>query len=174
MTFDRVIDEVPILGISLPFGDLVALNSIDVAVLSAALVAMTLASLASRATRGTPIVHCMHGKARQSVARWPIVSGLLVLVAVSVMGLSETDLSTETKYLGIAGLLIGIAAQGTLSDLLSGLAIRPNRSLALGDLIEIDGLYGYVYRGTFQSISPGKRSVAEPLQRSHGTARSVG
>ncbi len=152
MTFDRVIDEALVPELPLSFGDVVSLNSVDVIFLSAAFVAWALASLTNGATRGGSGLHVKHDKARRSVPRQPIGKAFLAMVAVCAFELAEAGLTAETKYLGIAGLLIGIAAQGTLSDLLSGFAIRMGRLLAPGDLIEIDGLYGYVCRLAPRSV----------------------
>ena len=55
--------------------------------------------------------------------------------------------------MGIAGLTIGFAAKDSLSNLISGLLIFLYQPFLIGDLIEVDDLYGQVNKITLKSTN---------------------
>lgn len=67
-----------------------------------------------------------------------------VLVIIQILGLFGINLSALWGAAGIAGVAIGFAAQTSVSNLISGLFVITEGSLKLGDLIEIEGVKGYV------------------------------
>jgi small-conductance mechanosensitive channel/CRP-like cAMP-binding protein len=77
-----------------------------------------------------------------------LVAILLVMHFVyeeSVGGLLATS--------GVAALVFGFAAQSTLREVFSGLALNATQALRIGDYVEIDSIYGQVYEINWRSIS---------------------
>ena len=54
---------------------------------------------------------------------------------------------------GVAALVLGFAAQSTLKEVFSGVALNATQALRIGDYVEIDGIYGQVYEINWRSIS---------------------
>jgi small-conductance mechanosensitive channel/tellurite resistance protein len=54
---------------------------------------------------------------------------------------------------GVAALVFGFAAQSTLREVFSGLALNATQALRIGDYVEIDNIYGQVYEINWRSIS---------------------
>jgi small-conductance mechanosensitive channel/CRP-like cAMP-binding protein len=54
---------------------------------------------------------------------------------------------------GVAALVLGFAAQSTLKEVFSGVALNATQALRIGDFVEIDGVYGQVYEINWRSIS---------------------
>jgi small-conductance mechanosensitive channel len=54
---------------------------------------------------------------------------------------------------GVAALVLGFAAQSTLKEVFSGVALNATQALRIGDFVEIDGIYGQVYEINWRSIS---------------------
>ena len=54
---------------------------------------------------------------------------------------------------GVAALVFGFAAQSTLKEVFSGVALNATQALRIGDYVEIDGVYGQVYEINWRSIS---------------------
>lgn len=54
---------------------------------------------------------------------------------------------------GVAALVLGFAAQSTLKEVFSGVALNATQALRIGDYVEIDGVYGQVYEINWRSIS---------------------
>jgi small conductance mechanosensitive channel len=67
--------------------------------------------------------------------------GLGALIALAKMGL---DMGPLLAAIGAAGLVIGLALQGTLSNIASGLLIMTNRPFDVGDLVSTAGVNGFV------------------------------
>lgn len=66
------------------------------------------------------------------------------IVVIQILGLLGINFSALWGAAGIAGVAIGFAAQTSVSNLISGLFVITEGSLKLGDLIEVDGIKGYV------------------------------
>ena len=71
-----------------------------------------------------------------------VVLGGLFL-ALGVMDLSKT-LNTLLAGAGISGLVIGLALQGTLSNLVSGVALSLRKNIRIGHWVETNGFAGEV------------------------------
>ena len=54
---------------------------------------------------------------------------------------------------GVAALVLGFAAQSTLKEVFSGVALNATQALRIGDYVEIDGVYGQVFEINWRSIS---------------------
>ncbi|TDJ70385.1 MAG: mechanosensitive ion channel family protein [Planctomycetota bacterium] len=74
-----------------------------------------------------------------AVRRMTIAFG--VLIALAYLGVNMGPLLAA---IGAAGLVIGLALQGTLSNFASGLLIMTNRPFDVGDLVSTAGIEGYV------------------------------
>lgn len=70
-----------------------------------------------------------------------LVLGLIIALVMEAVGLSVTPLVTG---LGIGGLIVGLAFQATLSNMLASASIISDRPFELGDYVEISGKLGTV------------------------------
>ena len=66
------------------------------------------------------------------------------IIVIQILGFLGINFSALWGAAGIAGVAIGFAAQTSVSNLISGLFVITEGSLKLGDLIEVDGIKGYV------------------------------
>ncbi len=70
--------------------------------------------------------------------------GLKVLVIVSVMGMVGIEMTSFIAVLGAAGLAVGLAFQGTLSNFAGGVMIIIFKPYKVGEFIEAQGYTGSV------------------------------
>ena len=70
-----------------------------------------------------------------------ILFGIVVITALGTAGVNISSLITA---LGAAALTAGLAFQDTLKNFVSGMIILLSRPFTAGDLIEIEGVEGYV------------------------------
>ncbi|UCG76668.1 MAG: mechanosensitive ion channel [Gemmatimonadota bacterium] len=88
----------------------------------------------------------------------PFLSGLvywlaLAVVIVAVLGLFGVPTASVVAVLGAAGLAVGLALQGTLSNFAAGVMLLVFRPLKVGDLVEVGGSLGKVAEvGIFSSV----------------------
>ena len=75
-----------------------------------------------------------------SMAKWAV----LLIVLVMVLGLFGVQATSLVAVLGAASLAIGLALQGTLSDLAAGFMLILFRPYKLGDFVSINGTSGTV------------------------------
>ena len=75
-----------------------------------------------------------------------------VLIVMYVLGLFGINLTAIWGAAGIAGVAIGFAAQTTVSNLISGFFILTEKTMKIGDFIEVDGVSGTVYKVGLLSI----------------------
>lgn len=75
-----------------------------------------------------------------SLAKWAI----LLMVLVAVLGLFGVEATSLVAVLGAATLAIGLALQGTLSDLAAGFMLILFRPYKLGQYVDIGGTFGTV------------------------------
>lgn len=83
------------------------------------------------------------GNFAASMARWAILT-IVVIAVLQLFGFQATSL---VAVLGAASLAIGLALQGTLSDVASGVMLIIFRPYKLGDYVEVGGT-----AGTIQSV----------------------
>lgn len=69
---------------------------------------------------------------------------LLVLLLISVVGMLGIETTSFIAILGAAGLAIGLALQGSLSNFAGGVLILMLKPFKLGDWIEVNGISGSV------------------------------
>ncbi len=69
---------------------------------------------------------------------------LIVLLLISVVGMLGIETTSFIAILGAAGLAIGLALQGSLSNFAGGVLILLLKPFRLGDWIEVNGISGSV------------------------------
>jgi len=79
----------------------------------------------------------------------PVIAAMIrysVLILVFIAALSQIGVQTASLFavLGAAGLAIGLALQGTLSNIAAGLMLLWLRPFRIGDFIEVNGMAGTV------------------------------
>lgn len=79
----------------------------------------------------------------------PILAAIVrysVLILVFIAALSQVGVQTASLFavLGAAGIAIGLALQGTLSNIAAGLMLLWLRPFRVGDFIEVNGMAGTV------------------------------
>jgi small conductance mechanosensitive channel len=79
----------------------------------------------------------------------PFITGLvytltMVFVGVAVLGLFGIPTASFIAVLGAAGLAVGLAMQGTLSNFAAGVMLLIFRPFRVGDLVEVGGTLGVV------------------------------
>jgi small conductance mechanosensitive channel len=79
----------------------------------------------------------------------PFLSGLvyamaMAFVAIAVLGLFGIPTASFVAVLGAAGLAVGLAMQGTLSNFAAGVMLLAFRPFRVGDLVETGGALGRV------------------------------
>ncbi len=88
----------------------------------------------------------------------PFISGIvyylaLAVVIIAVLGLFGIETTSLVAVLGAAGLAVGLALQGTLSNFSAGVMLLVFRPFRLGDFIEAAGVSGSVKEiGIFTTI----------------------
>ncbi len=75
-----------------------------------------------------------------------------VLIIMYILGLFGIRLGAIWGAAGIAGIAIGFAAQTSVSNIISGLFVLTEKSMKIGDFIEIDGISGTVDMIGFLSV----------------------
>ena len=73
-----------------------------------------------------------------------IYYGLIALVVITTVGVFGVPTTSFAAVLGAAGLAIGLALQGTLGHIASGVMLLGFRPFKVGDFVEIAGLSGTV------------------------------
>ena len=74
------------------------------------------------------------------------------IIVMYILGLFGIKLTAIWGAMGIAGVAVGFAAQTTVSNLISGVFIVTERTLKIGDFIEVDGVSGTVDKVSLLSI----------------------
>ena len=75
-----------------------------------------------------------------TIANWALV----ILLLISVVGMLGIQTTSFIAILGAAGLAIGLALQGSLSNFAGGVLIIALKPFKLGDWIEVNGISGSV------------------------------
>lgn len=79
--------------------------------------------------------------------------GTMLLVVVAVLGLFGIPTASFVAVLGAAGLAVGLALQGTLSNFAAGVMLLLFRPFKVDDMVEVAGVRGRVREvGIFTSI----------------------
>jgi small conductance mechanosensitive channel len=107
----------------------------------------------------------------------PFVSGLayyliLAFVAVAVLGMVGVQTASMVAVLGAAGLAVGLALQGTLSNFASGVMLLVFRPFSVGDYIDAGGTTGSVQAiGLFSTTlnTPDNVNIVVPNSAVYGS-----
>jgi len=75
-----------------------------------------------------------------SLVRW----GLLILAVIACLGVFGVETTSFAAVVGAAGLAIGLAFQGSLSNLAAGVMMLIFRPLKVGDVVKVGGHVGKV------------------------------
>ncbi len=78
---------------------------------------------------------------------------ILIIGFIVSLTLIEINVAPVLALIGAAGLVVGLALQGTLSNFASGMLILIYRPFDVGDIIQIDGVTGTVHSMTLLSTS---------------------
>jgi small conductance mechanosensitive channel len=90
---------------------------------------------------------------------------LKALVAITVMGMIEIQMTSFVAIIGAAGLAVGLALSGTLQNFAGGVIILILKPFKIGDFIEAQGYVGTVKEITIFSTmlnTPDKKLVIIP------------
>ena len=104
--------------------------------------AAMIARAAGRRITASPRIDPTLGHFAASVIRW----GLLLVVAIAVLGVFGIEATSLVAVLGAATLAVGLALQGTLSDLAAGVMLVIFRPYRVGQYVDIGGTSGTVAR----------------------------
>lgn len=90
-------------------------------------------------------------RARIDPTLTPFLAGItyyvaLAVVLIAVLGLFGIETTSLVAVLGAAGLAVGLALQGTLSNFSSGVMLLVFRPFSKGDFVEVAGVKGSVQR----------------------------
>lgn len=112
--------------------------------LAVLIVGWMIAGWAGRVVRNrvnaTPQIDPTLGSFASSLVRW----GILLVVLIAVLGIFGIQATSLVAVLGAASLAIGLALQGTLSDLAAGVMLIVFRPYKLGNFVDIGGTAGTV------------------------------
>lgn len=104
------------------------------------IVAATVGRIARKKLTSHPNIDATIGGFVASVLRWVI----LLIVLVAVLGIFGIEATSLVAMLGAVTLAIGLALQGTLSDLAAGFMLILFRPYNVGDYVDIGGTAGTV------------------------------
>lgn len=104
------------------------------------MIAGMVSGMVRRRVNATPRIDPTLGNFAASIIKWVI----LLMVLVAVLGLFGIQATSLVAVLGAATLAIGLALQGTLSDLAAGFMLILFRPYKLGDFVDIAGTSGTV------------------------------
>ncbi|MDK3017360.1 mechanosensitive ion channel family protein [Pseudodonghicola flavimaris] len=104
------------------------------------IVAGSVGGMVRRRINKTPQIDPTLGNFMASMVKWII----LAMVLVAVLGIFGIEATSLVAILGAASLAIGLALQGTLSDLAAGVMLVVFRPYKLGQFVDIGGTAGTV------------------------------
>lgn len=104
------------------------------------IVAGMVSGVVRRRINNTPQIDPTLGNFAASLVKWAI----LAIVLVAVLGIFGIEATSIVAILGAASLAIGLALQGTLSDLAAGVMLVVFRPYKLGQYVDISGTAGTV------------------------------
>lgn len=139
------------------------------------IVLLILGFMVAKWGRKLTIRACIKSKLDETISQfigkgvyWLILVSV-VLACLSIFGIETTSVAA---VIGAAGLAVGLAFQGTLSNLAAGVMIIIFRPFKLGDYVTVDGQSGTVSEiDFFQSIlvTPDNRVIIVPNSRIYGS-----
>ncbi len=96
---------------------------------------------------------------------------VLLVVVIAVLGVFGVQTASLVAVLGAAGLAIGLAMQGTLSNFAAGVMLLIFRPFQVGDLVDVGGTIGVVVEiGVFATTlkSPDNIMIVVPNSQVYG------
>jgi small-conductance mechanosensitive channel len=90
-------------------------------------------------------------------------AALLVLAVVLALGAIGIDLTAFAVFSGAIGVGVGFGLQKVVSNLVSGVILLLDRSIKPGDVIEIEGTYGWITNLNARYVSVSTRDGKEHL-----------
>lgn len=116
-------------------------------------------------------------RAKVDATLTPFLSGVvyylaLAFVLIAVLGLFGIQTTSIVAVLGAAGLAIGLALQGTLSNFSAGVMLLAFRPLRKGDFVDVSGVKGTVNEiGIFTTVldTPDNVRIIVPNSQIYGT-----
>lgn len=104
------------------------------------IIAGWVSSLLRKRVNANPRIDATIGNFVSSIVKWAI----LLVVGIAVLGLFGIEATSLVAVLGAATLAIGLALQGTLSDIAAGFMLILFRPYKLGQFVDIGGTTGTV------------------------------
>ena len=104
------------------------------------IVAGAISGWVRKRVNSNPNIDATLGNFAASLVRWLI----LLVVLIAVMGIFGIEATSLVAVLGAASLAIGLALQGTLSDLAAGVMLIIFRPYKIGQYVDIGGTAGTV------------------------------
>ncbi len=126
-----------------------------------------ISGMVRRRINKTPRIDPTLGNFAAGAVKWVI----LAIVLVAVLGLFGIQATSIVAILGAASLAIGLALQGTLSDLAAGVMLVIFRPYKLGDYVDIAGTAGTVKNldlFTTELVTPDNVQIIVPNGKSWG------
>ena len=124
--------------------------------------------LVRRRINATPQIDPTLGNFVASLVKWVI----LAIVLVAVLGIFGIQATSIVAILGAASLAIGLALQGTLSDLAAGVMLVVFRPYKLGQFVDIGGTSGTVVDlnlFTTELVTPNNVQIIVPNGQAWGS-----
>ncbi|NOD34885.1 MULTISPECIES: mechanosensitive ion channel domain-containing protein [unclassified Ruegeria] len=132
------------------------------------IVAGAVGGMVRRRINSTPHIDPTLGNFMASLVKWAI----LAMVLVAVLGIFGIQATSIVAILGAASLAIGLALQGTLSDLAAGVMLVVFRPYKLGQYVDIGGTAGTVKDlnlFTTELVTPDNVQIIVPNGQSWGS-----
>ncbi|WP_372570708.1 mechanosensitive ion channel family protein [Ruegeria jejuensis] len=132
------------------------------------IVAGAIGGMVRRKVNSTPHIDPTLGNFFASMVKWAI----LAMVIVAVLGIFGIQATSIVAVLGAASLAIGLALQGTLSDLAAGVMIVIFRPYKLGQYVDIGGTAGTVKEVnlfTTELVTPDNVQIIVPNGQAWGS-----
>ncbi|MEY8839810.1 mechanosensitive ion channel family protein [Cribrihabitans sp. XS_ASV171] len=126
-----------------------------------------ISGIVRRRINSTPRIDPTLGNFAAGAVKWVI----LAIVVVAVLGLFGIQATSIVAILGAASLAIGLALQGTLSDLAAGVMLVIFRPYKLGDYVDIAGTSGTVKNldlFTTELVTPDNVQIIVPNGKAWG------
>jgi len=127
-----------------------------------------LSGIVRRKALATPHIDPTIGTFVASIVRWVV----LLIVLIAVLGIFGIEATSLVAVLGAATLAIGLALQGTLSDLAAGFMLVLFRPYKLGQYVDIAGTSGTVQDLNLfftQLVTPDNVQIIVPNGKAWGT-----
>lgn len=82
-----------------------------------------------------------------------IISIVVYVIALNIiLGILEINIAPVLASAGIIGLSIGLGAKALIEDLIAGVSLLSQDSVAIGDHVEIDGSIGTIEKMGFRTL----------------------